>query len=75
MAGCASGAKNIKDSITDAHAAASHALIQLDPRLLQSEVAKEQETTATEGGSQISPDDMRGQIEKLLYALISRTDS
>jgi heterodisulfide reductase subunit A len=75
VAGCASGAKNIKDSITDAHAAANYALTQLDPRLLRSEVATEQKTSAKEGGSQISPDDMRGQIEKLLYALISRTDS
>jgi heterodisulfide reductase subunit A len=75
VAGCASGAKNIKDSIADARAAASQALIQLDPRLLQSETGVEQQTAGTEGGPQISPDDMRGQIEKLLYALISRTDA
>ena len=75
VAGCASGAKNIRDSITAANAAASHALTQLDPRLLQTGIATEKKTTATESGAQISPEDMRGQIEKLLYALIRRTDS
>jgi heterodisulfide reductase subunit A len=75
VAGCASGPKNIKDSITDAHSAASSALAQLDPRLLDSEIASTQEEQKPKAAAQISPDDMRSQIEQLLYALINRPDS
>jgi heterodisulfide reductase subunit A-like polyferredoxin len=75
VAGCASGPKNIKDSITDAHSAASCALAQLDPRLLDSESASKEEEQKPKTAAQISPDDMRSQIEQLLYALINRPDS
>lgn len=74
VAGCASGAKNIKHSIEEAHSAADCALSQLDPRLLQSELAAEQTGPKSGAAAQISPDDMRSQIEQLLYALISRPD-
>jgi heterodisulfide reductase subunit A-like polyferredoxin len=75
VAGCASGPKNIKDSIADAHSAASSALDQLDPRLLSSDSRPEQEGRKSEATPHISPDDMRSQIEQLLNALISRVDS
>jgi heterodisulfide reductase subunit A-like polyferredoxin len=75
VAGCASGAKNIKDSIDDAQAAASSALAQLNPMLLESEVVPEQATSKSESTPQVPPDDMRKQIEQLLYALISRRKS
>ncbi len=75
VAGCASGPKNIKTSITEAQAAASAALASLDPRLLQTDAAQEQEKQEPAGMPQVSPDDMRKQIEQLLYALINRPDS
>ena len=75
VAGCASGAKNIKDSIAEAQSAASFALAELDPRLLESDIATEQQTQKSETTPKISPDDMRSQIEQLLHALISRSDS
>jgi len=75
VAGCASGPKNIKDSITDARSAASCALAELDPRLLQSELAPEQQGRESETVAKISQDDMRNQIERLLNALISRPES
>ena len=75
VAGCASGPKNIKDSIADAQSAASTALTQLDPRLLLSDTAPEQAEQKSEATPQLSPDDMRSQIEQLLYALISRPES
>lgn len=75
VAGCASGAKNIKDSIAEAQSAAESALSQLDPRVLQSEFAAEQTVPKAGVAAKISPDDMRGQIEQLLYALINRPDS
>jgi heterodisulfide reductase subunit A len=74
VAGCASGPKNIKDSIADAHSAASSALAQLNPRLLQPGSGQETEGRGIETTSKISPDDMRNQIEQLLNALISRSD-
>lgn len=73
VAGCASGAKNIKYSLTDAKAAAGAALAELDPRLLNSEIP------ATPSNEQIgvpTPDtgpDLQGQIENLLYALLDRS--
>jgi heterodisulfide reductase subunit A-like polyferredoxin len=75
VAGCASGPKNIMASITEAQAAASAALTQLDPRLLESELEpgteqRDPATTAT-----VPPDEMRNQIEQLLYALIGRSDT
>lgn len=72
VAGCGSGAKNIKDSLIEAQAAASEATAQLDPRLLEAEDAGPSRPTAD---GQISPDvqnDMRKQLEQLLYALINR---
>lgn len=75
VAGCASGAKNIKDSIVEAQSAASYALAVLDPRLLESDIATEQQAQKSETTPKISPDDMRSQIEQLLYALISRSDN
>lgn len=75
VAGCASGAKNIKASITDAQAAASAALAQLDARLLQTDGAPGQEDREPETTPSVSPDDMRNQIEQLLYALIGKTDT
>jgi len=75
VAGCASGAKNIKDSIADAHTAASSALEQLDPRMLDADAVPEQAPGKTASAAQVSPDDMRSQIEQLLYALISRPDN
>ena len=71
IAGCASGAKNIKDSTADAQAAAAAALNQLDPRMLQSEATDSADQPRTGLPEHVSPDDMRGQIEKLLYALIN----
>lgn len=75
VAGCASGAKTIKASITDAQAAASAALAQLDARLLQTEISQEQEEPQAASQPAVSPDDMRDQIEQLLYALIGKTDT
>jgi len=75
VAGCASGAKNIKDSIADAQSAADSALEQLDPRMLDSDVTPQQTVSETETAAQVSPEDMRSQIEQLLYALISRPDN
>jgi hypothetical protein len=62
-------------SIAEAQAAASAALTQLDPRLLESELEpgteqRDPATTAT-----VPPDEMRNQIEQLLYALIGRSDT
>jgi heterodisulfide reductase subunit A len=74
VAGCASGPKNIKASIADATAAASTALAQLDPRLLQDELAPAGDEPQPAGTPPASPDDMRQQIEQLLYALIGQSD-
>jgi len=72
VAGCASGPKNIKDSLSDAQAAASEATNQLDPRLLQAGMAADQPGQEPQKTAQLSPDNMRQQIEQLLYALINR---
>jgi len=72
VAGCASGPKNIKDSLTEAQAAASSALAQLDPRLLQVEGSEDKKGAAAEASTQAPPDDMRKQLEQLLHALINR---
>lgn len=72
IAGCASGPKNIKSSIAEARAAASAALAQLDPRLLEGQMtppASEEKETETPA---VVTEDMRAQIEQLLYALIDR---
>lgn len=65
VAGCGAGPKTIKESIGDAKAAANAALAQLNPMLLEGESAD------SEGRPAAPPDDdMRAQIEKLLFALI-----
>lgn len=75
VAGCAGGPKNIKDSIADAQAAASAALAQLDPRLLQSDLAQQKVEQEPATSPEVSPDEMRQQIEQLLYALIGQSDN
>jgi len=75
VAGCGSGPKNIKTSITDAQAAASAALASLDPRLLETDVAQQEVAAGPAATLAASPDDMRKQIEQLLYALINRPDA
>jgi heterodisulfide reductase subunit A len=65
VAGCGSGPKNIVDSMSEARAAADAALAQLNPILLDGEPLP--------ADSAAPPDDeMRAQIEKLLFALIDR---
>ena len=67
VAGCGTGPKNIKDSIGEARSAADAALAQINPILLDGEPAD------SEGKATAPPDDdVRAQIEKLLYALIDR---
>ena len=68
VAGCGCGPKNIKDSIAKANAAADAALAQLNPMLLEGESAEAPAERAA-----VPDDDMRAQIEKLLFALIDRT--
>lgn len=75
VAGCASGPRNIKTSITDARAAASAALQQLDPRLLQGEAAPPEVPAESTTAPPLATEDMRQQIEKLLYALIERPEA
>ena len=65
VAGCGSSPKNIRDSIAEANAAADKAVGLLNPILLEDEGAA--------ASSQAGPnDDMRNQIEKLLFALVER---
>jgi len=73
VAGCASGPKNIRESIEAAKLAAGSALAELDPRQLG------EEGTATEAGAKVAtgpvpPDEMRAKIEQLLYALIGQSN-
>ncbi len=72
VAGCASGPKNIKDSLVDAQAAASSATAQLDPRLLQADSAEGLKSPDPQRAAAVSSDDMRKQLEQLLHALINR---
>lgn len=72
VAGCASGPKNIRDSLMQAQQAAEQATAQLDPRLLRSEGGESLEATPPAPKSEKPPEDMRQQIEQLLYALIDR---
>jgi heterodisulfide reductase subunit A len=82
VAGCASGAKNIKDSITSAHTAAGEAIASLDQRLLRPDYVPQQTGTAPEQGAapagsrpDLSENEMRARIEQLLYALLSKADA
>ncbi len=72
VAGCASGAKNIRDSLAEAQSAAGSATAQLDPRLLEAGDGKALEKEAAAASPTAPPADMRQQIEQLLYALIDR---
>jgi len=72
VAGCASGPKNIRASLEEAQAAAEQASAQLDPRLLQAGEGEALESSAPARKPPAAPDDMRAQIEQLLYALIDR---
>jgi len=71
VAGCASGPKNIKDSLMEAQTAADSAAAQLDPRLLQPE-GGDSAGGEPKKAAQTSPDDLRAQLEQLLNALINR---
>jgi heterodisulfide reductase subunit A len=71
VAGCASGPKNIRDSLAAAQSAAGLAAAQLDPRQLQAESVAPGDAGKPQA-AQVQPDDMRHQIEQLLYALINR---
>jgi len=79
VVGCASGPKNIKDSIETAHAAADGALAGLDQRLLRSDYAPQQTEELPEPGvaptavrPNLSEDETRARIEQLLYSLLDR---
>ena len=65
VAGCGSGPKTIGQSVDEARSAAAAGLLQLNPILLDGH-------GRPEGGSEkpTPGDDMRVQLEKLLYALI-----
>jgi heterodisulfide reductase subunit A len=65
IAGCGGGPRNIRDSIAAANAAADAALSQLNPLLLGEKPAKADEKAAPD-------DELRAQIENLLYALVER---
>ncbi len=74
VAGCASGPKNIRASIADAQAAAAAALEQLDPRLLEGDAAAKETAQEPATAPPVATEDMRKQIEQLLYALIDRPE-
>lgn len=65
VAGCGTGPKNIRDSISETKLATDAALAQLNPILLDSEPTSAPQSPAAD-------DDMRAQIEKLLHALINQ---
>lgn len=80
VAGCASGPKNIADSIATAHAAADRALSNLDPRLLRSDYAPQRaeevetsDTDADDVAPALSADQTRARIEQMLYALLDKS--
>jgi len=80
--GCATGPKNIKDSIAAARAGADAALGNLDPRLLGADFVPQQTEDVIEPGEvaiaprpDLSEDETRARIEQLLYALLSKADA
>jgi len=82
VAGCASGPKNINDSIAAARAAASGALNHLDERLLRPDDTSQREEKAPVPGmiptasvADLSDDEMRARIEQILYALLGKADA
>lgn len=71
VAGCAGGAKNIKESIGEARVAAAAALAQLNPRLLKGDhAAVPVEPQSTEDSGPTATPGLQGQIEALLFALL-----
>ena len=72
VAGCASGPKNVKDSIAEARTAANRALSEMDPRLLQPGYRSGKVTG--ENGQDLSETALRNQIERMLNALINQGD-
>lgn len=82
VSGCASGPKNIKDSIVTAQAAAGGALDHLDPRLLnagyappETERVTEPRAVETASPRPASEEESRARIEQLLYALLDKAES
>ncbi len=75
VAGCASGPKNIRDSIADAYAAATAALAQLDRRLLRTGYTPQQASGDLQQPPPLTNDELRRHIEQLLYALIDSVDN
>lgn len=82
VAGCASGPKNIRDSIGTAHAAAGGALHQMDPRLLKAGYETPETTGVTEPSAAgtdlprpLSEEESRARLEQLLYALLDKAES
>ena len=71
VAGCASGPKNIKESLATAQAAAGGALANLDQRLLSADYVPQAESAADTGVPQ-SDEEKRVLIEKMLYALLEQ---
>ncbi|MBT8443660.1 MAG: FAD-dependent oxidoreductase, partial [Gammaproteobacteria bacterium] len=74
-AGCASGPKNIRDSIATAHAAATGALLQLDPRLLRPDYETRKQEAPGASAPALSEVEARARIEKMLYALLGKADA
>jgi len=74
VAGCASGPRNIRESIEAAKSAAGSALAELDPRQLDQE-AQAAGPGSTAAAVPVPPDEMRAKIEQLLYALIGQSSS
>ena len=72
VAGCASGPKNIADSLASARAAAGSALANLDQRLLRTDRVPPGEEAATDTEAPVSDEEKRVLIEKMLYALLDR---
>jgi len=79
VAGCASGPKNIADSIATAHLAAGCALDNLDRRLLRSDYAPQpaaevdaSDTDASDARPASSANETRARIEQMLYALLDK---
>ncbi len=71
VAGCASGAKNIKESIADAEAAARAATAQLDPRLLNADADAPARPAQELSAARPDPE-LQARVEQLLYALLDR---
>jgi len=82
VAGCASGAMTIKDSIVSARAAAGDALANLNQTLLRPDYVPQQEPqepapgpVPAASGQEVSEHEKRARIEQLLYALLNKADA